>query len=517
MSCPCEESRGSGSQGSGEKLRRSSGGGQQEIEDPLCTANNPRVITYEQVKDAKKALEGGIKKTDLFRSRISDMVGINIYLKCEFLQHTGSFKERGGRYAILSLPEDQRKNGVYAASAGNHALAMCYHGKQLGVSVTVVMPTIAPLMKIERCKSFGATVIVTGSNLQEAKKHAMKLAKDKGGAYINGYDHPDILAGAGSIAIEILEQLPIANAIIVPVGGGGLVAGISVAVKTLKPCTKVIGVESEACPSFSNSLKVGKAVMVDTTATLADGLAVPLPGYNSVETAKKYIDKMLVVKEDDIAVSILRLIENEKFVVEGAGATGLAAVLSGQLNEFKGKNIVVILSGGNIDTTVLGRVLERGLAADGRLIKVYVTISDKCGSVNQLCKLIDSIDQVSIRAPIANILNDDSLQADQAPSSANGVEAYKSPEGFRGYHKARENPKRAKQKRKTMKSCIPTSTPVKTALEVDARKRQAKLNDDSTDNSEDEGQDIDEDTTDENDNIATAKEDEVQAQIRLNR
>ncbi|KAK9736901.1 Pyridoxal-phosphate dependent enzyme [Popillia japonica] len=388
MSCTCEEDQPPTVQGSGEKLRTSSS---QEIDDPFCSATNPRIISYEQVRDARKALETGIKKTDLFRSRISDLVGINIYLKCEFLQYTGSFKERGARYAMLNLSDQQKQNGVYAASAGNHALAMCYHGKQLGVSVTVVMPTVAPLMKIERCKSFGAQVIVLGKSLQESKKHAMKLAKEKGGCYVNGYDHPDILAGAGSLGIEILEQLPTSNAIIIPAGGGGLLAGISVAVKTLKPCTKVIGAESEACPSISNSFKVGKAVQVDTAATLADGLAVALPGYNSIETIKKYVDKVLVVKEDDIAVSILRLIEHEKFIVEGAGATALAAVLSGQMSEFKGKNVVVILSGGNIDTTVLGRVLERGLAADGRLIKVYVTISDKCGSVNQLCKLIDSV------------------------------------------------------------------------------------------------------------------------------
>ncbi|GJQ69159.1 hypothetical protein Trydic_g6314 [Trypoxylus dichotomus] len=383
-SCPCEEEASIAKQaGSGELDR--------EGEDPFSNPANLILGSYEQIKKARKELEGIILKTPLVKSKLSELVGINIYIKLENEQPTGSFKERGARYAIMNMPEDKKHNGVYTGSSGNHALSIAYHGKLLGVPVTVVMPTIAPLTKIEKCELLGATVITYGLTVFEAKTHAIKLAKEKNGYYINGCDHPHVLSGAGTVGIEVLEQLPTANAVVIPVGGGGLIAGMAVAIKTLKPCTKIIGVESENCKSFNNSLKAGKPVFTEVLSTIADGLASPFPGYNAVATARDLVDRMLVVKEDDIAVSILRLVEYEKLVIEGAGAAALAPVLSGQLNDFKGKNVVLILTGGNIDTTVLGRVLERGLAADGRLVKLYVTITDKAGSVGELTKLIASI------------------------------------------------------------------------------------------------------------------------------
>ncbi|XP_022907161.2 L-threonine ammonia-lyase-like isoform X1 [Onthophagus taurus] len=363
----------------------------QPILDPNCDPDNPKMLSFDEVRNARANINGAVVKTPLINSKLSELYGMNIYLKNEFLQYTGSFKERGARNALMNMSETQKRTGAISASAGNHALALCYHGQELGIPITVVMPVVAPIMKIQNCKEFGAEIIVKGADMVEAKTIAQHLAQERGALYINGYDHIDVLAGQGTLGIEILEQLPSACAIVVPAGGGGLLAGIAVAVKSLKPCSKVIGAESENCPSFTNSMKAGKPVLTPSRPTVADGLAVPLPGYNSVHIAKSFVDKMTVVKEDDITVAMLRLIEKEKYIVEGAGATALAAIASGQLDEFKGKNVVVVLSGGNIDTTVLGRVLERGLAAEGRFLKVYVTVSDRAGGVSDLIRLISSI------------------------------------------------------------------------------------------------------------------------------
>nr|XP_022907163.1 uncharacterized protein LOC111418731 isoform X2 [Onthophagus taurus] len=363
----------------------------QPILDPNCDPDNPKMLSFDEVRNARANINGAVVKTPLINSKLSELYGMNIYLKNEFLQYTGSFKERGARNALMNMSETQKRAGAISASAGNHALALCYHGQELGIPITVVMPVVAPIMKIQNCKEFGAEIIVKGADMVEAKTIAQHLAQERGALYINGYDHIDVLAGQGTLGIEILEQLPSACAIVVPAGGGGLLAGIAVAVKSLKPCSKVIGAESENCPSFTNSMKAGKPVLTPSRPTVADGLAVPLPGYNSVHIAKSFVDKMTVVKEDDITVAMLRLIEKEKYIVEGAGATALAAIASGQLDEFKGKNVVVVLSGGNIDSTVLGRVLERGLAAEGRFLKVYVTVSDRAGGVSDLIRLISSI------------------------------------------------------------------------------------------------------------------------------
>ncbi|XP_066254983.1 L-threonine ammonia-lyase isoform X3 [Euwallacea similis] len=292
---------------------------------------------------------------------------------------------------MLMLNEAERKRGVIAASLGNHAQAVCYHGYQLGIPVTVVMPLIAPIMKIQKCREYHANVVIEGKDMAEAKKVAYRLSKEKDLTYINGYDHPHIIAGQGTLGLEILEQVEDIDAIVVPTGGGGLLAGVSVAVKMLNPNIKIIGVESERCASYSKAITHGGPLFTPIEGTLADGLAVPEVGYNAWETSRDLLDKLVVVKEEYIALAILRFVENEKCVVEGAGACGLAAILAGQLDEFKGKRIVLILSGGNIDTTILGRCLERGLAADGRLIKFRVTVSDRPGGICELCKIISSI------------------------------------------------------------------------------------------------------------------------------
>lgn len=360
-------------------------------EDPFCLASDPQIIQFSDVTSASFKIKSGIMNTPCFKSHLSEITGMEIYLKKDFLQTTGSFKERGACYALLMLPEEKKQLGVISASLGNHALALCYHGSRLGIPVTVVMPVVAPIMKIQSCKKLGANVIVQGADMREAKQIAMELAQENGYVYINGYDHPHIIAGQGTLGLEIVEQVQDIDAVIVPVGGGGLIAGIALAVKTLYPNCKIIGVESERCPSFSQARKAGKPVPVSIYSTLADGLAVPMVGYNAFATANPLIDKMVVVKEEWIAIAILRLIELEKCVVEGAGATGLAAILAGQLDEFKGKRVVLPLCGGNIDTTILGRCIDRGLTADGRLLKFSVVASDRPGGIAELCRLLAEV------------------------------------------------------------------------------------------------------------------------------
>ncbi|BFZ16538.1 hypothetical protein BsWGS_19576 [Bradybaena similaris] len=358
------------------------------IPDPYCDQEHPVVITFNDVSAAAFKIKGGIEKTPCTLSQMSKQYDMNLYFKKDFLQFTGSFKERGARYTLLQLSQDQAQTGVIAASAGNHALALAYHGNLLNIPVTVVMPVSAPMMKVGACKQYGAKVIVIGKDFGEAKQYAMLLSREKHVLYVNGYDHPHVLAGQGTMGLEIIEQVPHLDACIVPVGGGGLIAGTAVALKSLKPSVQIIGVESERATGFQAALAAGKPVYSHVGQTLADGLAVPVVGVNALATARPLIDRMLTVKESNIALAILHLVEQEKAVVEGAGAVGLAAIIQGLLPELKGKSVVITLGGGNIDTTALGRVLERGLATEGRLVRFAVIVSDRPGSMAELTKII---------------------------------------------------------------------------------------------------------------------------------
>ncbi|XP_050674989.1 L-threonine ammonia-lyase [Leptidea sinapis] len=359
--------------------------------DPMCDRDHPQKISFEDVSAAAFRIQSGIIKTPCVKSHMSQTYGTDIYLKNDFLQHTGSFKERGARNALLLLSSENKARGVISASLGNHSQGLSYHAKKLNIPATVVMPNIAPIMKIEKCRSYGAEVIVHGHDMKEAKYHAMMLAKEKGLTYINGYDHPHIMAGQGTIGLEILEQVPDVDAILVPVGGGGLLAGVATAVKHLRPEVLIYGIETEKCPSMEMALKSDEPLSVEIRSTLADGLAVPTVGYNAFFTAKTLIDKLITVNEDWLARAILHLVEQEKCVVEGGGAVGVAAIMAGLVPELANRKVVCILSGGNIDTTILGRCLERGLAAEQRLVKFKVTVSDRPGGIAELCKLLASM------------------------------------------------------------------------------------------------------------------------------
>ncbi len=345
-------------------------------------------VKFEDVVRAGHRNRGGIVRTQCDYSHwLSQMTGCEIYLKHEQQQFTGSFKERGARNALLSLPQEQRAIGVMAASAGNHAQALAWHGKELGIPATVVMPTVAPMAKVEKCRAFGANVVIQGAHIGEAKEYAMANFPEL--RYINGYDDPEIIAGAGTLGVEMLEQVPDADVIVVPVGGAGLIAGVALAAHTLNPKVRLNGVEPRRCASYSAALLHDAPIAAPTKPTLADGLAVPTVGPHAFAVAKRWVDEVVQVSERQVAISVLRLVELQKLIVEGGGASGLAALLPGgplDRPELKGKKILVPLCGGNIDTTTLSRVIERGLSADGRLVRLDVAVSDRPGGIAELTK-----------------------------------------------------------------------------------------------------------------------------------
>ncbi len=347
------------------------------------------MIGIGDIEQAARRIEGGVQRTPCTPSvPLSLATGCEIYCKLEYLQRTGSFKERGARNALLRLAEEQKRRGVITASAGNHALGLAYHARLLGIPVAVVMPRFAPLTKVSNCEQLGARVILDGANIEEGREHAMRLVAERGLTYINGYDHPDVIAGQGTLGLEILEQVPEVEAVIVPVGGAGLIAAVSLAVKTRKPSVRIIGVEPARAASFSAALAAGKPVPITMEPTLADGLAVPCVGANAFELARGRVDRHVEVAEQTLALAILRLIELEKAVVEGAGAAPLAALLAGLLPELAGKKVVLPLCGGNIDTNILGRVIEGGLATDGRLCRFSAVISDRPGGLSRFAGVI---------------------------------------------------------------------------------------------------------------------------------
>jgi threonine dehydratase len=328
-------------------------------------------VTFHDIQEAANRIASRVIQSPCPRSiPLSEATGLNVYCKLEYLQRTGSFKERGARNALLALPAKQKRHGVIAASAGNHALGLSYHGQLLGIPVTVVMPRFASLMKVANCRRLGATVVMHGSDFAGAQARADEIAAEKKLKYINGYDDPAIIAGQGTLGLEIVAQVPDVEAVIVPIGGAGLVAGMALAIKKLKPRVRIIGVEPERAASFTAALAAGRPVPVEVHPTLADGLAVPQVGKHAFAIARKLVDKTVLVGEHDLALAILRLLELEKAVVEGAGAAPLAACLAG------------------LDTPILGRVLERGLAAAGRLHRFTATISDRPGGLARFAGLL---------------------------------------------------------------------------------------------------------------------------------
>ena len=351
----------------------------------------PALLSLDDIEAARDRIAGGIYISPCVESiPLSRLTGAHVYCKLDYLQRTGSFKERGARNALLLLTDEQRKRGVIAASAGNHAQGVAYHGSLLGIPVTVVMPKFAALIKVTNCRHLGANVILHGADLGEARVRAEEIAQSKGLTFIHPFDNADVMAGQGTMALEILDQTPDVEAIVVPVGGGGLLAGIGTVFKALRPQVHVVGVEPDHAACLTAARAAGHPVTVALSPTLADGLAVPLLGKLPFAVLEKVVDQVVTVNEAHIALAILRLIELEKSVVEGGGAAPLAAFLAGKLDNLKGRKVVLTLCGGNIDLTMLGRVIEVGLVADGRVSRFTVSISDRPGGLARLAELIAS-------------------------------------------------------------------------------------------------------------------------------
>ena len=341
----------------------------------------------EKVKTAKKKFGDFIHETPLeYNTTFSKLSNNEVYLKLENLQKTGSFKIRGALNKISDLSGDKRKNGVITASAGNHGQGVALAATINNISSTVVLPEGTAIIKVEAIESYGAKVIIHGKNYDEAYHHAKKVQNERSLEFIHAFNDPEIIIGQGTIGLEIMEQLPDVDILIVPIGGGGLISGIASYCKAIKPEVKIIGVEAEGSPSMYQSIKKKKLIELKDIDTIADGIAIKKPGTITFDIIKEVVDEILLVDDDEVANAILMLMERAKIVTEGAGAVSLAAVLT-KLSE-KNKKVVVVISGGNIDMTLINRIIVKGLIKAGRLLKFTTKLVDKPGSLMKVLKII---------------------------------------------------------------------------------------------------------------------------------
>ncbi len=345
------------------------------------------MLTIEKVKHAQSVLDGAIFKTDVIRT--SNLVkDYDLYLKAENLQKTGSFKLRGAYYKISQLSEEEKKRGVVACSAGNHAQGVALAAQKNGIHAVICLPQGAPISKVEATRSYGAELCLVPGVYDDAYERALTLQKEHGYTFVHPFNDEDVIAGQGTIGLEILEQLKDVDAIVVPVGGGGLVSGVAFAVKAVAPHVKVYGVQAEGAASMALSLKDEKIEKLSSVSTVADGIAVKEPGTFTFDYCQKFVDKVVTVNDDEIARAILTLIEKQKIVAEGAGAVPLAAILAEKLPELKGKKVCCVVSGGNIDVTILSRVITRGLVMDGRQCTLNIELLDKPGQLVAVSNII---------------------------------------------------------------------------------------------------------------------------------
>ncbi len=344
------------------------------------------MLTLDNVYRASYALKGVIRKTDVIRAPKLNK-DADIYLKTENLQITGSFKVRGAYYKMTTLSESERAKGVIACSAGNHAQGVALAAQKNGIKAVICLPDGAPISKIEATKSYGAEVCLVEGVYDDAYKKALQLRDECGYSFIHPFNDPDVIAGQGTIALELMEQLPDMDAVIVPVGGGGLISGVAYTIKMLNPSIKVYGVQAAGAPSMVKSVDSGELVELPSVATIADGIAVKKPGDLTYELCKKYVDKVVTVTDDEISAAILALMEQQKLVTEGAGATAVAAAMFNKV-DIKGKKVVCLCSGGNIDVTILSRVIKRGLLMSGRTCQLTVELADKPGQLKNVSRII---------------------------------------------------------------------------------------------------------------------------------
>lgn len=344
------------------------------------------MVSFEKIYQATNVLKSVVRPTNIIPAP-SLSSEASIYLKPENLQVTGSFKVRGSAFKISQLTEEEKANGVIACSAGNHAQGVALAASKCGIRSIICLPDSAPISKVEATKAYGAEVRMVAGTYDDAYEETLRLRDEGGYTLIHPFDDEYVIAGQGTIGVEILNDFPEVEAIVVPVGGGGLISGVACAVKTLRPDVKVFGVQADGAPSMLNSVKAGKIETLPAVHTIADGIAVKQPGVNTFELCSKYVDGIVSVSEDEIAHAILTLMEKHKMVAEGAGAVSVAAAMSGKL-PIKGLKTVCIVSGGNIDVTILSRVINRGLLKSGRLCRLSVRLVDKPGQLRDVSRII---------------------------------------------------------------------------------------------------------------------------------
>ena len=351
-------------------------------------------VNLAEILAARERLAGAVYCTPCERSEmLSRTTGLNVFLKLENLQMTGSFKERGALNRIATLSPEQAGRGVVAASAGNHAQGVAYHATRRGIRAVIVMPLTTPLVKVTATRGFGAEVVLHGGNYDEACAEATRLCEAEGMTFIHPFDDPLVIAGQGTIGLELLEQVEGLEAVVVPVGGGGLIAGVSCAVKQARASrglstVRVVGVQTARLPSMQRAVAEHGPVTLEAAMTIADGIAVRRAGEVTFPLVEEYVDEIVTVDEDEIASAILTLLEREKTLAEGAGAAALAAVLQRRTSLAQGTRTAVLVGGGNIDVTLLSRIIERGLVQDGRLIRLRIHLLDKPGALKELTTLI---------------------------------------------------------------------------------------------------------------------------------
>ena len=344
------------------------------------------MLTIDNVYRASHALKGVARKTDvLYAPKLC--AGAELYLKTENLQITGSFKVRGAYYKMTRLSAEEKAKGVIACSAGNHAQGVALAAQKNGIKAVICLPDGAPISKVEATKSYGAEVCLVEGVYDDAYQKALQLAKEKGYTFVHPFNDEDVIAGQGTIALELADQIPDMDAVIVPVGGGGLISGIAYTIKTLNPRVKVYGVEAKGASSMKNSIEHGEMEELSSVSTIADGIAVKKPGDLTYELCSKYVDEIVTVSDDEISAAILALMEQHKLVTEGAGAVAVAAAMFGKI-DLKGKKAVCLLSGGNIDVTILSRVIKRGLIMSGRNCQLMIELMDKPGQLKNVSRII---------------------------------------------------------------------------------------------------------------------------------
>ena len=350
------------------------------------------MLTLDKVYHAQYVLKSVVKETDIIRSHVlSSFYGCDLYLKPENLQRTGSFKVRGAYYKISQLSDEEKAKGVIACSAGNHAQGVAIASTKFGINAKICMPEGAPISKVEATKGYGAEVILVPGVYDDAHHEAERLRVENGYTFIHPFNDEDVIAGQGTVGLEIIHQLSDVDIVVVPIGGGGLVAGVAYAIKSLNPKIKVYGVQAEGAASMVNSFHDGKIETLPSVSTIADGIAVKEPGNLTFELCSKYVDDIISVSDDEISTAILTLIEKQKMIAEGAGAVSLAAVIFNKIPNLKGKKVCCVISGGNIDVTILSKVINRGLVKTGRLVNLALELVDKPGQLVDVVSIITSL------------------------------------------------------------------------------------------------------------------------------